>query len=288
MGAKLLFGHLDDLACRWFISLDSRHMGNNWRYALTRCLSVLGFANKGLELQAGVQNSARAFKWSLDSSLGAEEMYALKISLDSDPDTVQYGTSFKISSAGVATSIATSGTSTFGCWKPCGELIRLATIIATSGGSFLSTATIGTTTTGSTVTSIPNPISAGSGAAGLSAGTIAGISVAAVASLALIASLLALTLYYRRKAQARMPGEDSVQLNPDLDGATRPGTAQQYAGLNLMERNESDSQLAEILYPIEGKSIRAEIFGSEAKSIPGEIYGLKVKGVKLVEQDNPI
>lgn len=49
---------------------------------------------------AGVESSAGSYLWNVDSSLGADATYGLKLSLESDSTVFQYSSPFHIVAAG--------------------------------------------------------------------------------------------------------------------------------------------------------------------------------------------
>ncbi|KAH8775634.1 GPI anchored serine-threonine rich protein [Diaporthe sp. PMI_573] len=174
----------------------------------------------GSAIATGIDNSAGSYSWSIDSSLGADATYGLRISLDSNPATFQYSFPFHIASSGagstsssisssvtvstsssvssasvsstsVSSSISASLSSTV---SPTSAPTTFPTLTPTSGGGVNSTKTATGTTLTSKVTATGTgsgtPSSSSSGVATAGAAKVVAGSFAAMGGLA--AALFAL------------------------------------------------------------------------------------------------
>jgi len=67
-------------------------------------ISLIGGATQGTQqpiqdIASGIKNSAQSYSWAVDASLGADAVYGLIISLESDASVFQYSTPFQIAEA---------------------------------------------------------------------------------------------------------------------------------------------------------------------------------------------
>ncbi|KKY38323.1 putative gpi anchored serine-threonine rich protein [Diaporthe ampelina] len=88
----------------------------NPQYAGTVTITLLQGATPetlqlGSAIATGIDNSAGSYTWNIDSSLGADATYGLRISLDSDPATFQYSFPFHIAASSGTSSGSSSGSS---------------------------------------------------------------------------------------------------------------------------------------------------------------------------------
>ncbi|KAI6783707.1 uncharacterized protein J7T54_001583 [Emericellopsis cladophorae] len=69
-------------------------------------ISLIGGASQGTQqpiqdIASGIKNSVQSYSWAVDASLGADAVYGLVISLESDSNVFQYSTPFQIAQAEV-------------------------------------------------------------------------------------------------------------------------------------------------------------------------------------------
>jgi len=93
----------------------------------TITITLIGGASQPLQvplqqLAAGIPNTDEKFSWDVDASLGAEAVYGLKISLDSDPEIYQYSMPFTIDGSGAPVSSSASSGSPTTVTEPYGTL----------------------------------------------------------------------------------------------------------------------------------------------------------------------
>lgn len=130
----------------------------NPQYAGTVTITLLQGATPetlqlGSAIATGIDNSAGSYTWNIDSSLGADATYGLRISLDSDPATFQYSFPFHIAASSGTSSGSSSGSSDVS--DPVSSSVNSASASSTSASSPLLSSVPPTVSTISAPTTFP-------------------------------------------------------------------------------------------------------------------------------------
>ncbi|KAH9893044.1 hypothetical protein F4778DRAFT_749404 [Xylariomycetidae sp. FL2044] len=150
-------------------------------------LSSAGDIDTAVDIQNG------SYYWEVGRTLGTDAFYGLKLTLNSDTKMFEYGSSFKIAAMDGVTAGATTS-------ETASQSLTTSTAASSASGSVSATTTSAqaSSPSSSSSSSPPPEADADSSNTGAVAGTIAGIVTALVV---LFGILIALIIYYRRKAR---------------------------------------------------------------------------------------